>query len=117
MEVEDVEGHNAESGQPLNMNNPLRVSYTTRWSAERAMAQGRWFHGQPLNVAWVCISSTSRLPECSAYANKTALSDVGTNNRADANGMIEELSVVEQRHVGEKANMTFEALQSPARVS
>lgn len=118
VEVEDVENYKADSGQSLNVSSPVRVSYTTRRCAERAMAQGRWFHGQSLNLAWVSISSTNRPPESSALANKTVVPEDEsheTTSRGDANGVPEEISVEEQQHV-DKANNTDEVLQSPARV-
>lgn len=116
MEVEDVECYKADLAQPLNTNSPVRVSYTTRRSAERAMAQGRWFHGQSLNLAWVSISSINRPPESSALANRIAVPEDETTNRDDGNGVTEEVSVEEQHHVEQKANETDEAVQSPARV-
>lgn len=116
VEVEDVECYKADLAQPLNTNSPVRVSYATRRSAERAMAQGRWFHGQSLNLAWVSISSTNRPPESSALANRIAVPEDETTSRGDANGVTEEVSVEEQHHVDQKANITDEAVQSPTRV-
>lgn len=120
MEIEDVESYKADSGQPSNVNSPVRVSYTTRRSAERAMAQGRWFHGQSLNLAWVSISSTTnRPPESSALvANKAVVAeDETTTSRGDANGVTEELSAEKQQHhMDNKENITDALLQSPARV-
>jgi RNA-binding protein 26 len=116
VEVEDVDGHKMGLGQPLNMNNPIRVSYTTRRSAERAMTQGRWFHGQSLNLAWVSTASTNRSSESSVPSNKSAMADHEINSRVDANEVTEELSVEEQHHIESKANVTDEALQSPNQV-
>lgn len=116
MEVEDVDSHKMDLGQPLNMNNPIRVSYTTRRSAERAMTQGRWFHGQSLNLAWVSTSSTNRPSESSVPSNKAAVADHEINSRGDANEGPEGLSVEEQHHIESKANITDDALQSPAQV-
>lgn len=116
VEVEDVDGHKMGLGQPLNMNNPIRVSYTTRRSAERAMTQGRWFHGQSLNLAWASTASTNRSSESSVPSNKSAMADHEINSRVDANEVTEELSVEEQHHIESKANVTDEVLQSPNQV-
>lgn len=79
------------------------------------MSQGRWFHGQSLNLAWVSVPSTHRPSESSALAIKAAVTDE-TISRVDANGGTEELSLEEQHHVDKDANITDDALQGPARV-
>ena len=116
VEAEDVDIHKMGLGHPLNANSPIRVSYSTRRSAERAMTQGRWFHGHSLNLAWVSTSSTNRSSESSVPSNRPAVIDHETNSRGDVHEVTEELSVEEQQHLESKANITDEALQSPAQV-
>lgn len=114
VEVEDVDNHKTGLGQPLNTNGSIRISYSTRRSAERAMTQGRWFHGQSLNLAWVSTSSTTRPSESPIPANKASVADHETNSRGDTNEVMEELPVEELQHIESKANTTDEPLQSPA---
>lgn len=115
MEVEDAEDHKVDSGQPWKSSSPIRISYSTRRSAERAMTQGRWFHGQSLNLVWVSVAVTNR-PSESAPASITALTEHKTTGRGDANEVWEESSVEEQHHVESKASLKNEAHPSGARV-
>lgn len=116
VEFEDVGSFNAASTRSFDVNNTIRVSFTTRWSAERAMALGKWFHGQTFNLAWVSTSSISRPPDSSALAFKTTLLEDETSSRGDANGVTEEASVKEQHLVDDRPNVVGNSLRSPARV-
>lgn len=108
MEVEDVEGHKVEVGQPLNTSNFIRVSYNTRWSAEKAMTQGRWFQGQSFNLAWAPTSSSSRAAENAAPTNKAPVVVEHEVSRSDVNDLEEE--VPEGEHIQKEvcANLTDE---------
>lgn len=96
VKVEDAEGHQLDAGQPLTTNSFVRVTYTTRRSAERAMTQGRWFHGQALNLAWASVSSTNRSTGGPGPANNIPIAvEHEATNRSDANGQDEDLSIGE----------------------
>jgi hypothetical protein len=73
VEVEDAEGHKIDTIQPLTANSNLRVSFTNRQSAERALGQGRWLQGQTLHLTWAPVSSSSRTTEGHGAANSSLL--------------------------------------------
>ncbi|XP_024369007.1 zinc finger CCCH domain-containing protein 27 isoform X2 [Physcomitrium patens] len=116
VEVEDAEGHKADPEQTWSTNSSVRISYTTRRSAERAMTQGRWFHGQSLNLVWGSVGSTSRLLEGPVPAGKAAPSEHETTGRCVASEVMEEASAEEVHHVESKPNLKDDSLLSPARV-
>lgn len=116
MEFEDVGSSKAASTRSFDVNKTIRVSFTTRWSAERAMALGKWFHGQSFNLAWFSTSSISRPPDSSALAFKTTMLEDETSSRGDANGVTEDAAVKEQHLVDDRPNVVDNPFQSPARV-
>ncbi|XP_073396925.1 zinc finger CCCH domain-containing protein 27 isoform X1 [Physcomitrium patens] len=116
VEVEAAEGHKADSEHTWSPNSSIRISYTTRWSAERAMMQGRCFHGQSLNLVWVSAASTSRPSESPAPAGKVAPAEHETTGRGGASEVSEEASAEEVHHVESKLNLKDKAHLIPARV-
>jgi hypothetical protein len=73
VEVEDAKGHKIDTIQPLTANSNLRVSFTNRQSAERALVQGRWLQGQTLHLTWAPVSSSSQTTEGHGAANSSLL--------------------------------------------